>query len=76
MTYLLMTFVSSMNLVNKIKDTYIYDIALAFDFRSNNICKNLKDIDYIDNIIFMNPEKVFVHYKNENRFEIKNCELN
>lgn len=77
MFYLLMTFVSSMILVDKIKNIYIYDIALAFDFRSKHMCKNLENVN---SVIFMNPEKVYVNYKNENRYKldnykIENCQL-
>lgn len=77
MFYLLMTFVSNMILVDKIKKNYVYDIALTFDFRSNHMCKNLKNVD---SVIFMNPEKVYVNYKNEDRYKldnynIENCQL-
>jgi len=60
--------------ITKIKNNYIQDIALKFDFYNKHRCTNLKEVN---KIIFIDSNKVFIYDKNNQKeqFRISNCNL-
>ena len=72
--YLVLIMANNYVFITKIKNNYIQDIALEFDFYAKHRCTNLKEIN---KVVFLNSNKVFIYDKNnlEERFRISDCTI-